>query len=97
MNARIANQCNTKQYAVECLCMFSMRLLFINLLSFIYFILFIKRRDPPFCSSFKFLLESLPDATRCYDATLLLQASIAVQMLFSYTTIIQLQNSHIMK
>ena len=48
-NTRIANQCNTKQYAVECLYIFSMRLLFINLLYFIYFIfiLFIKRRDPP--------------------------------------------------
>ena len=40
VSTRIANQGNTKQYAVECLCMFSPCLLFIDLLYvFILFLL----------------------------------------------------------
>ena len=41
VDIRISNQCNTQQYAVECLCMSSLCLLFTNLLCFIYFILFL--------------------------------------------------------
>ena len=39
---RIANQGNTRQYAVECLCKFSPCLSFIDLVYFIYFIFLLK-------------------------------------------------------
>ena len=42
VDIRIANQGNTRQYAVECLCTFSLCSLFIDLLYFIYFIFLLK-------------------------------------------------------
>ena len=39
MNTRIANQCNTKQYAVECLCMFPC--VYYSLIYCMLFILFL--------------------------------------------------------